>query len=322
MNTMRPEISIVIPVYNAEATIGRLVRTLLTEFTVHRLQVVLVNDGSRDDSHHVCLDLCRDHPQTVTYLKLAKNFGEHNAVMAGLHHASGDYVVIMDDDFQNPPEEVGKLVAEAKRGGFDVVYTTFSEKRHATWRNLGSAFTDRAAVWLLEKPRELYLSSFKCLSRFLVEQVLAYRGPSPYLDGLILRATRNIGTVTVEHRERAVGQSGYTLRKLIRLWLAMFVNFSVLPLRFSAVLGFCISGFGLLMGVWSFLEKLFSPRVPTGWPMLYITVAIFSGIQLVMLGLLGEYVGRVLLEVNRTPQFVVREIHGLVWNKAREGGEI
>ncbi|MEA5090481.1 glycosyltransferase family 2 protein [Solidesulfovibrio sp.] len=312
MNTARPEISIVIPVYNAEATIARLVGTLLAEPAARRLQVVLVNDGSRDGSHQVCLDLCRDHPDTVTYLNLAKNFGEHNAVMAGLNHARGDYAVIMDDDFQNPPEEVGRLVAAARDGGFDVVYTSFPEKRHDWHRNIGSAFNDRVATWLLGKPRDLYLSSFKCLSRFLVETVTAYKGPAPYVDGLILRATRNIGVIEVEHRERAAGQSGYTLRKLIRLWLTMFVNFSVMPLRLSAILGLCISGFGLLMGVWSFLEKIFSNALPKGWPMLYITMVIFSGIQLVMLGVLGEYVGRVLLEINRTPQFVVRETHGFV----------
>ena len=305
-----PSLTIVIPVYNAEASIGRLVDALLAEPPAPATDIILVNDGSRDGSHRECRACCDRHPGRVTYLRLARNFGEHNAVMAGLCQAGGDYVVIMDDDFQNPPDEVARLVERAVAGGFDVVYAAFREKRHGPFRNWGSAFNDRVATWLLGKPPHLYLSSFKCLSRFLVDRVTAYAGPSPYVDGLILRVTDNIGKVVVEHCDRVCGRSGYTLWKLVRLWLTMFVNFSVAPLRFSAILGLAVSGFGLLLAAWGFLEKLFGVDVPSGWPTLYVTVVIFAGIQLVMLGLLGEYVGRSLLEANRAPQFVVREIHG------------
>ncbi len=305
-----PSLSVVIPVYNAEASIGRLVETLLAAPPATATDIVLVNDGSRDGSHAVCLDLCRRFAGRVTYLRLARNFGEHNAVMAGLNQARGDYVAVMDDDFQNPPEEVTRLLDAAVSGGYDVVYAAFREKRHCRLRNWGSLFNDRVATCLLGKPPHLYLSSFKCLSRFLVDQIVRYAGPAPYVDGLILRATDNIGQVLVEHRDRETGQSGYTLFKLIRLWLTMFVNFSIAPLRFSAVLGLCIAGFGLVMAVWSLLEKLFGVDLPTGWTTLYISIIIFSGIQLVMLGLVGEYVGRTLLECNRAPQYVVREVHG------------
>lgn len=318
--TPSPSLTIVIPVYYAEATIGRLVETLLAAPPLPDTDIVLVNDGSRDRSHEVCLALCQRFPGRVTYLRLARNFGEHNAVMAGLGQSRGDYVVIMDDDFQNPPSEVTRLVTTAIAGGYDVVYAAFREKRHGRFRNWGSRFNDKVATMLLGKPPGLYLSSFKCVSRFLVERIVAYAGPGPYVDGLILRVTDNIGQVEVEHRKRESGHSGYTLWKLIRLWLTMFVNFSVAPLRLSAVLGLCIGGFGLLMAVWSLLEKLFGVDVPTGWTTMYITVVIFSGIQLVMLGLLGEYVGRTLLETNRAPQFVVREIHGGDGRPPREEG--
>jgi len=308
--TSSPTLTVVIPVYYAEATIGRLVDTLFAEAPLPRTDVVLVNDGSRDGSHRECLACCDRHPGRVTYLRLARNFGEHNAVMAGLCQSTGDYVVIIDDHFQNPPAEVARLVETATAGGYDAVYGAYREKCHGLFRNWGSAFNDRVATWLLGKPPHLYLSSFKCLSRFLVERVTDYDGPSPYVDGLILRTTDNITQVEVAHCERQAGRSGYTLWKLIRLWLSMFVNFSVAPLRLSAVLGLGVSGFGLLMAVWSLLEVLFGVDVPTGWPTLYVTVVIFAGIQLVMLGLLGEYVGRSLLEANRSPQFVVREVHG------------
>jgi len=313
-----PTLTIVIPVYNAEHSIGRLVDALVNEPPLPGTDVVLVNDGSRDGSHRECLACCDRHPGRVTYLRLARNFGEHGAVMAGLCQAGGDYVVVMDDDFQNPPHEAARLVEAAVAGGFDVVYGAFREKCHAAVRNWGSAFNDRVATWLLGKPRHLYLSSFKCLSRFLVERIIAYAGPSPYVDGLILRVTDNIAQIEVEHCPRRAGRSGYTLWKLIRLWLTMFVNFSVAPLRLSAVLGLGVSAFGLLMAVWSLLEKLLGVDVPTGWTTLYVTVVIFAGIQLVMLGLLGEYVGRGLLEANRAPQFVVREVHGGGLPPARE----
>jgi undecaprenyl-phosphate 4-deoxy-4-formamido-L-arabinose transferase len=313
-----PTLTIVIPVYNAEQSIGRLVDALMAEPPLPETDMVLVNDGSRDGSHRECLACCDRHPGRVTYLRLARNFGEHGAVMAGLCQAGGDYVVVMDDDFQNPPHEAARLVDAAVAGGFDVVYGAFREKCHDPLRNWGSAFNDLVATWLLGKPRHLYLSSFKCLSRFLVERVTAYAGPSPYVDGLILRVTDNIAQIDVEHCPRRAGRSGYTLWKLIRLWLTMFVNFSVAPLRLSAVLGLGVSAFGLLMAVWSLMEKLLGLDVPTGWTTLYVTVVIFAGIQLVMLGLLGEYVGRGLLEANRAPQFVVREVHGGGRPPARE----
>ena len=313
-----PSLTIVIPVYNAEQSIGRLVDALMAEPPLPETDVVLVNDGSRDGSHRECLACCDRHPGRVTYLRLARNFGEHGAVMAGLCQAGGDYVVVMDDDFQNPPHEAARLVDAAVAGGFDVVYGAYREKCHDVLRNWGSAFNDLVATWLLGKPRHLYLSSFKCLSRFLVERIIAYAGPSPYVDGLILRVTDNIAQIEVEHCPRRAGRSGYTLWKLIRLWLTMFVNFSVAPLRLSAVLGLGVSAFGLLMAVWSLLEKLLGLDVPTGWTTLYVTVVIFAGIQLVMLGLLGEYVGRGLLEANRAPQFVVREVHGGGLSPTRE----
>uniref|UniRef100_I2Q449 Glycosyl transferase n=1 Tax=Desulfovibrio sp. U5L TaxID=596152 RepID=I2Q449_9BACT len=319
--TKTPSLTIVIPVYNAEASIGRLVDTLLAAPPVADTDIVLVNDGSRDGSDRACRDCCDRFPGRVTYLRLARNFGEHNAVMAGLGRAGGDYVVIMDDDFQNPPSEAARLLDTAVAGGYDVVYAAFREKRHGWLRNRGSRFNDKVATWLLGKPPQLYLSSFKCLSRFLVDRITEYAGPSPYVDGLILRVTDNIGQVEVEHCDRESGQSGYTLWKLVRLWLTMFVNFSVAPLRCSAVLGLAIGGFGLLMGIWSLLEKLFDVAVPTGWTTLYVTVVIFSGIQLVMLGLLGEYVGRGLLEANKAPQFVVRETHGGDGRPGRPGPE-
>lgn len=302
-------ISIVIPVYNGAGTIKGLVDKLVVTLDAVPLQIVLVNDGSKDNSREVCLALNREYGAIVKFIDLAKNFGEHNAVMAGLNYADGDYVVIMDDDFQNPPEEVPRLVRETVTHNFDIVYTYYRIKEHSWGRNLGSRFNDRVATVLLDKPRDLYLSSFKCLSRLVVDEIIKYTGPYPYIDGLALRCTRNIGKILVQHEKRQDGGSGYTFRKLTRLWLNMFVNFSVIPLRISSVLGLAFSCLGVILGVGVFLEKMFNPAMPVGYTSLIITVIVFSGVQLFMLGLLGEYLGRMFLSNNQTPQFVVREIH-------------
>src|SRR3954447_152617 len=192
-------LSIVIPVYNGAATIEPLVGRLIDVLGTDGLRIVLVNDGSTDGSDEACRALRDSFPEVIVYLKLAKNFGEHNAVMAGLHHAHGDYVVIMDDDFQNPPEEVPRLIDHACVHDYDVVYTYYPRKRHHWFRNLGSRFNDLCANLLLDKPRDLYLSSFKCLNRFSVREIIKYSGPYPYIDGLILRTTRSIGTIEVRH---------------------------------------------------------------------------------------------------------------------------
>jgi len=300
--------SIVIPVYNSAGTIGPLVERLIAFLRGDALQIVLVNDGSVDDSDAACRTLSARHGGTVTYVRLARNFGEHNAVMAGLHHAHGDYVVIMDDDFQNPPEEVARLVDHARSHGYDIVYTYYTRKHHHWVRNLGSRLNDRVATFLLEKPADLYLSSFKCLNRFIVGEILKYRGPYPYIDGIALRCTRNIGTIQVRHEPRREGRSNYTLRKLLRVWLNMFMNFSVMPLRVSTLLGLAWSVLGLLLGIQVVVERIVRPDVPVGWASVLIAILLFSGVQLVMLGLMGEYLGRLFLTENQTPQFVVSEV--------------
>lgn len=300
-------LSVVIPLYNSEDTIGRVVRELAGLPIEGGLELVLVNDGSADQTLEVCRGLAAELTLPITILSLSRNFGEHNAVLQGLRHARGRYIVTMDDDGQNPPSEVPKLLAAAEEGEHDVVYGIYRQKRHAPWRNWGSTFANWMSNFVLEKPRDLYLSSFRCLSGFLAAQVSSYGGPFPYIDGLILQATRRIGTVEVEHAERETGSSNYTLRKLVRLWLNMFVNFSVLPLRAATALGFLIGGLGLLATVVVVVEH-FLWATPLGWGSLMAGLLIFSGTQLILLGIIGEYVGRTYLTVNGKPQSVVREI--------------
>ncbi|MBX6366615.1 MAG: glycosyltransferase family 2 protein [Rhodospirillales bacterium] len=301
-------LSIVVPVYNGAATVGELVEALAGLSVPGGHEIVLVVDGSPDDSLAVCRALTERIAVPLTVVDHARNFGEHNAVMTGLRHARGDYVVTMDDDLQNPPSEVLRLLEHAQRTGADAVYTYYAEKQHAAWRNLGSRFTNRVADWLLDKPRGLYLSSFRLLSAFVVEQVTRYDGPFPYIDGLVMQTTTRLERLAVKHLPRAAGRSNYTFRRLVRLWLNMFLNFSVMPLRVSTLTGFVLSILGVI-GVLSVLIEALFDKTPEGWASVMAAVLLLSGVQLMILGMVGEYLGRLYLTANRKPQAIVRAVH-------------
>lgn len=302
------KLTIVIPVYNSQSTIGKLVEIIIGSLKpLYDLEIVLVNDCSSDNSEEICIGLHEKFKSIVKFYSLAKNVGEHNAVIAGLNQAEGEYIIIMDDDFQNPVEEISKLVNYADEKKYDVVYTYYDKKEHNFFRNLGSIFNDKVANIMLKKPRDLYLSSFKVLNKFIVQEIIKYDLPFPYIDGLILRTTSNIGKVKVQHNPRNEGKSGYTFTKLVSLWLNMFTNFSILPLRISVVLGFIFAAFGLIMGIETVLEKLDNPNLPIGFAALAVSIFVFAGIQLISLGMIGEYIGRVFISLNKKPQFTIRK---------------
>ena len=311
-------VSVLIPVYNSEQTIGRLVDVVIETLNpvYEELEIVLVNDGSVDNSHQVICSSIERHPDIVKYVRLARNFGEHSAVMCGLHHVIGDCVAIIDDDFQNPPDQIIQLVDRLTEG-HDVVYSYYEQKQHSWYRNLGSSFNDLVATRLLGKPRGLYLSSFKAFNRFLIDAVIQYDGPYPYLDGLILRSTSSIGQQLCGHSQRQAGRSNYTLRRLFRLWLNMFTGFSILPLRVASILGLMMSAVGFLLALFFILswtvEGVFvrDADFPPGWASLIVCITIFAGLQLSVLGMIGEYLGRVFQTMNRSPQYVIRDTCGV-----------
>jgi glycosyltransferase involved in cell wall biosynthesis len=304
-----PALSVVVPVYNGAATIGELVNALRALEIAGGLEIVLVVDGSPDNSLAVCKQLAAEPGAPIVLLSLSRNFGEHNAVMAGLARARGSYVITMDDDLQNPPGEVTRLFEYARDSGYDAVYTYYEEKKHAAWRNLGSRFTNWCADHLIDKPRGLYLSSFRCLSAFVREQITAgYEGPFPYVDGLVFQVTQNVGRLQVRHLPRVEGRSNYTLARLFRLWLSMFSNFSVMPLRFATLFGIAFGTLGALAAVIVIAEAISANKPPQGWASLMVAVLVLAGVQLIVVGLIGEYLGRMFLAVNRKPQYLVREV--------------
>lgn len=307
----RPNCSLVIPVFNGSETVAAVVREIMEAFAGESYEVVLVDDGSRDESSRVCKALVGEFPTAVRFVELSRNFGEHSAVLAGLRHARGAYVVVLDDDGQHPAAEALRLYAEVRKGDHDVVYGVYRTKEHDWLRNLGSRLNDRLMTFLLDKPRGLYLSSFKAMNRFLVRQITGYRGAWPYIDGLVLWATRRIGVLDVEHRARASGPSNYTFATLVATWLRVVLNFSIVPLRIAAILGLGCALLGVAFLIYILVVKLWvNPDLPLGQPTLGIAVAFFAGVQLLILGTIGEYLGRLFLFFTGVPQYVVREAVG------------
>lgn len=303
-----PAASFVVPLYNTGAALPKLLDAFRGLEIAGGYELVLVNDASPDGTGDRVRESLGALPYPVTFVDLARNYGEHAAVLEGYRHARGRFVVNLDDDLQNPVEEALRIV-ECLRGGRDeVVYTWFEKKKHHPLRNLGSWFTNRAASFLIGKPKDLYLSSFRGLRRELVDRITQYRGPYPYIDGLILSATDRIGRLQVAHRGREEGQSNYTLRRLVRLWMNMFFNFSVMPLRLAGILGTALSFLGLLMLVVVFVEKMLHATPIQGWASLMAVVSVFSGAQLLMLGVIGEYLGRTYLTLAGKPQAIARDV--------------
>ena len=289
---MQNKVSIVIPVYNAARVIERLVTSINSQLSSLNFEIVLVNDGSSDDSDKVCSDIALHDPK-VKFINLSRNYGEHNAVMAGLNYCTGDYAVFLDDDFQNPPSEIVKLVNKITEG-YDVVFSFYEKKEHHFFRNLGSKANNYLASFLLHKPKDLYLSSFKVINRFMIDEIIKYQGSYPYIDGIILRSTDKYSAIPVSHNPREEGKSGYTFGKLMSLWLNMFTSCFI----FSVV--------GLILSIVFVIEKINNPALPIGWATVTVSIFILGSVQLFAIGMIGEYLGRLFLNSSGKPQYIVR----------------
>lgn len=304
----RKLVSFVIPCYRSEKTVSHVVREIkekMEQLQQYRYDIFLVNDCSPDNTLEVIRGLCRED-ENIRGIDFARNFGQHAALMAGLREADGDYVVCLDDDGQTPADEADKLL-ECLEQGHDAVYARYDHKQHSAFRNLGSRVNELMTRVMLGKPADLFLSSYFAVKRFVVDDMVRYRNSYPYVIGLVLRATKNIVNVDVHHREREEGTSGYNLKKLIGLWFNGFTAFSVKPLRVATGLGGISAAAGFLYGLYTIIKRFLNPHVPVGFSSLMAAIVFFGGMIMLMLGLIGEYIGRIYISLNNSPQYVVRE---------------
>jgi undecaprenyl-phosphate 4-deoxy-4-formamido-L-arabinose transferase len=297
---------VVIPVYNSQDCVRELLTSLTHAFSESNRthEIILVNDGSTDSSWDRILDLSREYPALRAF-NLRKNFGQDNALMAGLGKARGKVIVIMDDDLQHAPSDIERLV-EAVEKGADVCYAKFVEKRQKWWKNCGSWFNDKVANIVIGKPKGVYLSPFKAISAEVVREIVDYNGPYPYVDGLLFRVTHNITQIQAEHHRRYAGRGNYSLTRSIRVWLRLATNFSLAPLRLATYMGFIFAAIGLLSALYFSIRKVMNPETPLGWASTIVAVLVLGGIQLASLGLIGEYLGRIFIHLNKRPQYVIR----------------
>lgn len=301
-------VSFVIPCYCSSQTIGKVVEEIdatMKSLSAYDYEIVLVNDCSPDDTYEVIRSLCAKR-HDICGINLAGNFGQHAALMAGFHYVHGDVVVCLDDDGQTPAEEVGKLLAKIEEG-YDVVYAQYARKQHSGFRNFGSKINELMTRVMLGKPKDLYLSSYFAARMFVVEEMLRYTNPYPYVIGLVLRTTKNIANVEVTHREREVGTSGYTLSKLLGLWFNGFTAFSIKPLRIATSVGCLTACVGFLYGIYTVIKKFINPNVPIGFSAVMAALVFLGGMIMLMLGMIGEYIGRIYISLNNSPQYVIRE---------------
>ena len=302
--------TVIIPCYKSSLTVRKVVEETMEQFRQMdrgEVEFVLVDDCSPDDGATVAKlrSLVKDYPN-VRAVELAKNSGQHNAQMAALNYAQGDYIISMDDDGQTSPTQLPKLLDEIEKG-YDIVYAYYPNKQHSGGRNMGSRFNQWSLRILIDKPKEMKTSSFWVIRRFVRDYAVQYRSAYTHIQGVFLRVTRNISCVPVEHFKREVGKSGYTFHKLVGLW-ANIIGFSIVPLRVATILGFISSIVGLAGIIAVIIRKIIRPVTAIGWPSVMVSIFFFSGLILLFMGLIGEYIGRIFLGMCNNPQFVVRQV--------------
>ena len=303
-------LSFVIPCYRSAHTIGPVVEEL--EATVagradeYDYEIILVNDGSPDDTDLAIRELCKDHPRIV-FVDLSRNFGQHGAIMAGFHQVRGDIVICLDDDGQTPACECFKLIDKIAEG-YDIAFAEYPTRRQNWFRNLGSRFNTFCNHYFYDQPKDLTCNSYYACQRFVVDSALQYPNPFPYITGLLFQSVRRYCNVPINHRARMEGESGYTLKKLISLWVSGVTAFSIKPLRFANYIGWATAFIGFVFAVVTIVRKLINPAIQAGWASTLSVMLVLGGMIIALLGVIGEYIGRIYLSINRYPQFVVRSV--------------
>ena len=318
-----PLLSFVIPCYRSEKTIAGVIEKIID--TVQKdgrydYEVICVNDASPDDTLSVLNDIA-EHNTKVTVIDLARNFGQHSALMAGFNYVSGEIIVCLDDDGQTPPEEMFVIIDKLVDEGYDLVSARYPKKKESPFRLFGSWTAKIVGQIMINVPKDIELNSYFAVRRFVVDETIRYKNAYPSVQGLELRVTRNIANVEINHKEREAGTSGYTLVKLVSLWMNGFTAFSEKPLRIASFLGIASSTAGFIFGIVIIIKKLLNPDVLLGYSSMMSVMLFMFGIVLMVLGLLGEYIGRMYICINNAPQYVVRSIKNNRKDKDTKAGE-
>ncbi|MDD3334823.1 MAG: glycosyltransferase family 2 protein [Eubacteriales bacterium] len=307
----KPLLSFVIPCYRSEHTIGAVVRELedtLAQRPEYAHEIILVNDGSPDDTAGAIRELCKAYPALV-FVDLSRNFGQHSALMAGFHQVKGDIVICLDDDGQTPADECFRLIDKVTEG-FDIVFADYGTRKQNGFRNLGSRFNAACNHFFFGQPKQLHVNSYFACRRFVVDSALQYPNPFPYVTGLLFQSVSRYCNVPVNHRARMEGESGYSLKKLVSLWSNGVTAFSIKPLRFASYLGWIVAGGGFLFALITVIRKLLNPEMQAGWASTVALILFMGGLIIGLIGIVGEYIGRIYLSINRYPQYVVRSVTG------------
>jgi undecaprenyl-phosphate 4-deoxy-4-formamido-L-arabinose transferase len=290
--------------------VSEIVNTVSKLGESYAYEIILVNDCSPDDTKYAVMELCNGNP-LIKGLSFSRNFGQHSAVMAGFTYAAGDYVVNLDDDGQTPVDRLPELIKKLEEN-YDIVFAKYIETyRRGIIRRAGTYVKESLNCYILGKPRAIALNSFFIARKFVIDEVLKYTNPYPYLGGLLLRASSNIANVEVPHRSRKEGSSTYTMRKLAALMLNEFTSFSVKPLRIASVFGFMLSVLGLIFAGAVIVNKIINPDISAGWSSTIALILLLGGIQMIITGLAGEYIGRIYISLNKAPQYVIREYYNI-----------
>ena len=301
-------LSIVIPVYNSENCVQELLTQLEEVLVLFDYEIILVDDKSIDKSWTILTHNFKKKAN-ISIIKLSKNFGQDSAIMCGLHNTQKDYIIIMDDDLQHDPKYIPKLYDEIKKTKKDVCFANFHTKNQTLIKNFGSWLNGRLANIVIKKPKNIYLSPFKILSKDLVKKILTYDGPYPYVDGLIFRYTRQTTQINIKHNKRFSGTGNYSISKSISVWLRVLTNFSIIPLRIATSIGILSAFVGFTMGLYFIYLAIIGGITLKGWSSLIVSVLFIGGVQLIALGMIGEYVGRSFLYQNKEPQFIIEKSH-------------
>ncbi len=306
-NIESPEYSVVVPVYNSEASLGELCQRISKVFSEieESYEIILVDDSSADNSWQIMKGL-KKNDKNIKIIQLMRNFGQHNAIICGFYHVTGKYVITMDDDLQNPPEEMPKLINKIKEG-YDVVIGAQEVKKDSIFKSLGSFFIRYLNTKIFNKPKDLKLSSFRIMTRAVVDEIKILKTPYPYISGMMLSLTRNLTNVTVKHDKRKYGSSTYNITKLIKLAFNLIINYSSLPLKFMTFIGIIVSAGSFCIGLYFILKKLIVGIPVPGWTSVVFLLSFFNGLLLIILSIMGEYLARIINEVSNKQQFVIRD---------------